>query len=312
MSRIVIKGTLSADVADAGTFTVGYPNALAPALALSTDEGDFYNTQDHQIVIGNNTAGNAPEDFGITLGTSVVTVTNKTGSTWTAGTAYTLHLEIPGSPVNGPPIDGGQSVPFTRMGECGVYLVNLGAPDAIVTNAVMDQQNRTNAGALVVNGTLAASGVVTLDRPRNVIVDSGGADDAVITITGKDEYGEAMAETITMNGTTAVSGKKAFKQISAISCSKAVANTAFIGTGDVLGLPMWLPSAGHVIAELENGTAATAGTKVAGWNTAGDHTATGADVRGTYDPNSACDGDKVFQLIVALPDLKRGAPQYTS
>lgn len=311
MSRIAVRGKLSADVADAGTFTVSYPNALPPEMALPTDEGDFFLAQGHQIVIAQNQALNHPRYFDITLGTASITVTNKSGSTWPAGSDFVLTLEQMGKPVYGAANDGQGTVRMARMARADAYLINLGAPDALVTNGVMAAQNRTNAGALVVNGSLAVGGVVTMDRPRNVIVDSGGADTAVITVTGLDEYGVAMKEAITLNGTTAVSGKKAFKKITALDCDAAIANTAFIGTGDVLGLPVYLPRSGLILSQMEDGTAATAGTVVAGFAAAGAHTSTSIDVRGTYDPNSACDGAKVFQLIVALPDAGyRGVPQY--
>lgn len=312
MSRITVTGVLASDIADSGTFTVGYPNALPPEVSAATDEGDFYAAQGHQLLIGQNPAMLSPRSFTLTLGTASITVTNASGSTWLAGDKYTLSIEQPGKPVFEPKNDGGPSERMARMGKGGVYIINLGAPDALITNGVMAAQNRTNAGALVVNGTLAASGVVTLDRPRNVIVDSGGADTAVITVTGVDEYGVTMKENITLNGTTAVAGKKAFKKITALDCSAAIANTAFIGTGDVLGLPVFIPSAGYLLKELENGTAATAGTFVGGWTTGGAHTATGADVRGTYDPNSAADGDKVIQLVAFLPDAgNRGVQQFS-
>jgi hypothetical protein len=309
--RIPIRGTLSADVADAGTFTVSYPNALAPEIAAPTDEGDFYAVQGHQIVIAGNQALDHPRYLDITLGTASVTVTNKSGATWLAGSSFILHLELPGKAVYASRLDGQPIVRMARMSRGDTMWINLGAPDALVTNGVMAAQNRTNAGALLVNGSIAVSGLVTLDRPRNLIAKSGGADTAVITCTGKDEYGVTMKETITLNGTTAVSGKKAFKQVSALDASAAIANTAFIGTGDVLGLPVHVPAAGFIIKELENGTVATAGTFAAGWTTAGAHTATGADIRGTIDPNSACDADKVFQILVALPDAGyRGVAQY--
>jgi hypothetical protein len=51
-----------------------------------------------------------------------------------------------------------------------------------------------------------------------------------------------------------------------------------------------------------NGAAAVAGTVVAGVRIAGGHLATSGDVRGTYNPNSAPDADRVFQLLVSLPD----------
>jgi hypothetical protein len=104
------------------------------------------------------------------------------------------------------------------------------------------------------NGALATSNsLVTLDVPRAVSVDSGGADTAVVTITGTDVYGRPMSEAITLNGTTQVNGKKAFKTITSASASAAVSNSAFIGTTDILGLPVFLPDTGFVVGELING-----------------------------------------------------------
>ncbi len=294
-----VSGTLSANVADTGTFTVSYPPPGAPEIAASTDEGDFFNANQHKLVIGQNNAYDFPTQFDITLGTGNITVTNRSGTTWAAGTTFVLSLEVPGKSAYAA---DGTGIRLARTSRADSYLINLGAPDTLVTNGVMAGQNRTNAGALVVNGSLASGGIAELDKPRNVIIDSGGADTAVLTITGKDEYGATMSEALTLNGTTAVPGKKAFKQVTGVNASAAVNNTAFIGTGDVLGLPVHLPSLGFVVRELENGTAATAGVTVAGLRAAGGSTTTSADVRGTYDPNSACDGDKVFQLVVALPD----------
>ena len=51
MARITTSGTLSAAVADAGTFTVSYPAPPGPEVG-STDEGDFYQAMEHAIVIG--------------------------------------------------------------------------------------------------------------------------------------------------------------------------------------------------------------------------------------------------------------------
>lgn len=305
MPRITTSGTLSADVADSGTFTVSYPNAIAPETGV-TDKGDFYQAMEHSLVIGQNNAYDFSRKFDITLGTGSITVTNKSGTTWAAGQSYTLELNMQGK--NAYASDGGLRIARTARSDS--YIIELGAPDALVTNGVMAAQNRTNSGAMIVNGTLASGGTVTIDKPRNIIIKSGGADTAVLTFTGTDEYGNTMSEAITLNGTTAVNGKKAFKKVTAISASAAVANTAFAGTGDVLGLPVFLPSNGHVLKELENGTAATAGTFVAGIRTAGGSTTTTGDTRGTYDPNTACDGTTAFQLLVSLPDgAYRGIPQ---
>lgn len=310
-SRITVPGTLSADVAANGTFTVSYPNAIAPEIGI-TDEGDFYQAIGHSLVIGNNDVYSNVVGFGLTLTTASITVTNKSTTTWPAGTSYNLMLEMQGKDVytniNATGSDAA-SQRVVRAGRADTIIIELGSPDALITNGVMAQQNRTNAGALLVNGTLAVSGSVTLDKPRNLIFKSGGADTAVVTATGLDEYGATMSEAATLNGTTAVNGKKAFKKITAISTGAAISNTAFIGTGDVLGLPVYVPSAFHILAQGENGTAATAGTFVAGLKTAGGSTTTTADVRGTMDPNSACDGDISFQLLIALPDISTGLPQ---
>jgi hypothetical protein len=313
MSQVTTSGRLAADVADAGTFTVAYPTRPSPD-AGKYNEGDFFGAMGHKLVMGQSVLS-FPNDFDVTLGTSEITITNEYGATWPAGTDWRLELQVQGKPLYRQPADvnSGAGAPrlVNRVSKSCEVLINLGAPDALVTNGVMAQQNITAAGAMLVNGTLATGGVATLDVPRNLIADSGGADDAILTVTGKDEYGQTMIETLTLNGTTAVAGKKAFKQVTGIAASKAVANTAFIGTGDVLGLPVFLPSNGHVVKELSNGTAATAGTFVAGLRAAEGSTATSADVRGTYDPNAAADGDIVFQLVVSLPDpTYLGVAQY--
>src|SRR3546814_14774595 len=72
-------------------------------------------------------------------------------------------------------------------------------------------------------------------------------------------------ETITgPTGATAASGKKAFKTVTAIAVSATTTAAVTVGTGDVLGLPVYLPSSGAVLKELQDGASATAGTVVAG------------------------------------------------
>jgi hypothetical protein len=77
----------------------------------------------------------------------------------------------------------------------------------------------------------------------------------------------------------------------------------------VLGLPVALPQKGLVVGEMEDGAAPTAGTLVAAVRSTA--TATTGDVRGTYDPNSAANGSKVFSLVATLPDPSdKGVTQY--
>lgn len=299
----VVEFTLASAVADDGTTTVNYPTDSEGA---TLDAGAFNLGLKHRLV--SNTYGELKaeleDQFDLTFGTSNITVTNRSGVSWAAGTKFWLLLDMP----------GGDEEPFrlphSAISASGIYTISLGAPDTADADGVCEAQSPGAAGALTINGSLASGGVATFDVPRNVTIDSGGADDAVLTITGTDVYGNTMVEALTLNGTSAVVGKKAFKTITSVACSKAIANGAFVGSGDILGLPVFLPGAGRVLAELQDGAAATAGTIVAG-DTTEPATATSGDIRGTYDPNAAADGSRKFSLVVALDDpTYLGGQQY--
>lgn len=293
--------TLATALATSGTVTVGYPSGF--------QKGHFSGGIGHKLIAGGNTYS-APGDFELTFNAnaSSITLTWRASVTLAAGTACRLQLERRGKyPLETKPVFGA-SIEKSVM-RAPVVAIDLGSPDALVTNGIAQAQSASGAHTLTLNGSLVASGVAVLDVPRNVIVDSGGADTAVLTVTGTDVYGNTVVEAITLNGTTAVSGKKAFKTVTSVTSSATISNGAFVGTGDVLGLPVYLPGTGYVLREMEDGVTATAGTLVAGVQT--KPTATTGDVRGTYDPNSACNGDKGFVLIAALPDADHaGYAQY--
>lgn len=294
MSRKVISGTLASAVADDATFTASYPTG--------TDEGRFTLSNDHKLILAG-TSYSMPVDFTVTLGTASITVTNKTGASWPAGSDFYLELQVAGKEVV---TEAGVEIP--GVGECPVVTIPLGAPDTADVDGIFEATSQA-AGSITLGGALASGGVVTFDVPRNIVVDSGGADTSAITFTGTDVYGNTLTETITLNGTTAVAGNKAFKTITAATNAATISNGAFAGPGSKLGLPVALPAAGCVIAELEDGAAATAGTIVAADVTAGGATATTGDVRGTYTPNSTPDGDKYFTLIAVLPEITLGTTQ---
>ena len=81
---VTTQGALGSAVADTGTFTVSYPDRAAPEVG-QFNEGDFYLAMGHTLVMGNATL-NFPADFDLTFGTSSITVTNHTGSSWPVGT----------------------------------------------------------------------------------------------------------------------------------------------------------------------------------------------------------------------------------
>jgi hypothetical protein len=296
----IVRFTLAADVADDGTETVGYPTGRS--------KGNYSGSNGKHVLVAGGNTYNAPAGFTLTFNANAsdITLTNKTGRTLAAGTGCTLQLERRG-PRNfdSPPVPAAPEL----MTEGGFWFVDLGSPNVLDANGICEAQSDTGAHSLTLDGDLVSGGVAVLDVPRNIVVDSGGADTAVLTITGTDVFGNTLVESITLNGTTAVAGKKAFKTVTSVTASATIANAAFVGTGDVLGLPVFLPSAGYVVAELEDGAAASAGTLVAGVLT--EPSATTGDVRGTYAPNSAADGDAGFALIVFLPDPSdRGLAQY--
>lgn len=295
MSFAVVTQTLASAVATSGTFTVAYPD--------NTDAGTYRGATGHKMTaLG--AVLSAPGDFTLTFGTSNITVTYSGTTTLPAGTQVRVQLEKQGED-DGTPDDLGD---VARTAFAPLTIVSLGAPDVADVDGVFEAFSGA-AGSITLDGALVSGGVATLDVPRNLVADSGGVDTAVLTITGADEYGNTVVENITLNGTTAVAGKKAFKTVTSVVSSATIANGAFLGTGDVLGLPVFLPGTGHVVREMEDGAAPTDGTLVAGVTSTA--TATTGDVRGTYDPNSAADGSKVFELLVALPDpTYRGIAQF--
>lgn len=277
---------------DTQTFT--YPTGTGPA--------DFGAAGDHKITGTPFTElSSLLGHITVTFGATGITVVNNTERTFQAGQTVYLDLDLAGFDNSRDTLD-----PDNDTFNVFPVQVYLGAPDTADVDGLLTAYT---GSAPALNGALVSGGVGTFDVPRNIVVDSGGADTAVLTFTGTDVFGETIVESITLNGTTAVGGKKAFKTVTAISSSGAIANGAFAGPGDVLGLPVFLESAAHVIGEIEDGAVPTAGTAVGGVSTAA--TATTGDVRGTYDPNSACDGSKVFELLVLCKSKSyKGVAQY--
>lgn len=285
--RKIIHTTLASALADAGTLTLAYP--------AGTDEGSFYNAVGHKVVTDNNDVYSWPEDFTLTFGTASITLTWANSRTLPVGTGIIVQLEMVGDVQYRDPRTGVEVAETFRPGS--VAMIRLGAPDTADPNGVVESQACTAADGLAtgINGALASGGVATFDVPRAAVAAWTGT--AVLTVTGTDVYGNTVVESSASG--TSLTGKKAFKTITGVSSSADITGLT-VGTGDVLGLPVALPGTGYVLAEMEDGAAPTAGTVVAAVRT--EATATTGDVRGTYDPNSACNGAKVFDLVVFLND----------
>jgi hypothetical protein len=135
---------------------------------------------------------------------------------------------------------------------------------------------------------------------RNIRITSGGVDTGItFTVSGYDLYGYPMTETITGASGGIAAGKKAFKFVTAIVQSGAVASTMSVGTGDVFGLPL-LSSFWGDVSIIWNAAWVTAATGYVAAVTTSPATATTGDVRGTYAvQGAASDGTRRLMLYVS-------------
>lgn len=294
MSFKTAEVTLSALVATSGTITVSYP--------ANTDSGTFVGAYAHKAwSSGLQRMLAAPADFTVSFGASSITVTYLGTTSIPANTRLNFQFDTIGPDdrdFNKRVAGTHNTVPMTP------FVINLGAPDTADADGICASQSITALAGGTINGALASGGVATFDVPRNVV--AAWTTSAIMTVTGKDEYGNTVVEKSASG--TSLAGKKAFKTITAIAVSADV-TSATVGSGDVLGLPVALPQKGLVVREMEDGAAPTAGTLLAAVRSAA--TATTGDVRGTYDPNSACDGSKAFSLLAFLADpTDLGVSQY--
>lgn len=298
MGGYTIQGVLASDVADGGTFTAAFPTG--------TNKGSFTGGVKNGLVMAGKNLTNLTQF--IAVATTLFTITNRSGSTWTAGSSYVFFAHVPGvRDIR----DGDGKVPINRACRLQMVLVNLGAPVTADDDGICAAQAIAGAANALLNGALAANSAVSLDVPRSLTMKSSNAGDTTqtVTVTGTDEYGVTVLERATLNGTNVVNFKKAFKTVSQVAVSAVMVGNLTLGTNDVLGLPHFLEKAAYAWKELEDGAAPAAGTFVAAVTSKA--TLTTGDVRGTYDPNSACDGAKCFQLWFASADpAYRGADQY--
>lgn len=245
MSFKSVETVLTSAVAQNGTFTVGYP----------TDHkaGDFASFG-HSMVVPGMGISASQDDGGMSIAfTSSCTITYKLATTLPIGTKVYVTLNKRGQDNRN---QGRQTLDnMKRMTPVVLTRVDLGTPDAADDNGIVESQNLTAAG---VYSTLAFNGVygdpyanqyAVLDVPRNVV--AAWTTNAVLTVTGKDEYGDVIIEK-SAGGSATFTGKKAFKVITSITTSVDI-TALTVGTGDVLGLPVYVDKVENVLAELQDG-----------------------------------------------------------
>lgn len=286
-----IQHTIGSAVGAGGTFTVSYP------AGRSSD--DYQGGGGNHYVVSNflRTLFAKSNDFTLTFGASNISVVMTGGVALPAGAVIYLNVDRAEAALE-------DLANPAKMSNMTPVRIMLGAPIAASANAIsLSQALNTGVDGLI-NGAQATAGVATLATPRNVVAAWTTA--AIITITGTDEYGAVIVESSASG--TSFTGKKAFKTITKVRVSANVTGLT-VGIGVVLGLPVFLADVPDVVKELQDGAAATAGTPVKGDQTAA--TATTGDVRGTYAPNAAPDGSKVFELICFLRSVgHKGVAQY--
>lgn len=235
-----VEITPSSAVAQNGTFTAGYPEGTSAGSFAAFGHSMF--SRGLQASFSQD-SGN----MSVSFGASDITVTYKGATSLPANKGIGLQLNMTGEDRAHLALipDGVSKAP--------TYFVNLGSPDADDANGYVESQDLTAAGVFSVNTTAAAAIAAaalagTADVPRNVVAAWTTA--AVLTITGTDVDGNAMVESSASG--TSFTGKKAFKTVTGISTSANITGLT-VGTGDVIGIPVYVPHTSYLLGEMEDG-----------------------------------------------------------
>lgn len=291
-----IQAVLSAVTGLGASFTVPYP--------VNRSADDYLGGVAHELhTLSYRSLFAADGDFAVTFGPSNITVTITTGLSLVEGTRVFLNLDRAERNASfGERITVANEAKMTLLTP---VRINLGAPAAAAAAAVCASQSLNTGVDGLINGSAAAASVATFDVPRNVVAAWTGT--AVLTVTGTDEYGNVIVESSASG--TSFTGRKAFRTITRVRTSANITGLT-VGSGVVLGLPVFLPDAPDVVREAVNAAVpGTAGTLVAGDQAVA--TALTGDVRGTYSPNAAPNGTNIYELSVLLRDpAYRGRAQF--
>lgn len=308
----ILNATPSSAVASGGT--------IAFTFGTNSDLGQVRFEGGHVLFAeGLGAQFNFPNDFTISFSSLTATVTYNGTTSIPAGTLVKLQLETAGennyltslpSTLNEVTKDITGKI---RSVNARLVRVLFGAIATASATAVVNAVARVGTNLLTTYTT-----PFVMDVPRNVQVVSSNAGDTTQTaiLRGTDEFGVAMSETISLNGTTIVAGKKAFKTLISDTTSATLAGNISIGTNTGIGMPLFLPGGtgaglGYIVKEVQDGATPTAGTAKGGDLTKASGTT--GDVRGTWVPNSAPDGTKVYEVFIAASDTNfKGVPQFTS
>lgn len=245
MSKKVAVTTLSAAVAQNGTFTVGYPD--------DHTAGDFVSFGHSMYSFG--LMSNFTQDaagMSVSFGASDITVTYKGAATIPSGTQVYVELNKAGQNDRNQARETLDSM--KRMTMIPLVRIDLGAPDTADVDGIVESQDLTSAGVWSVgafNGVYGdpyANAKAVLDVPRALV--GAWTTSAVVTFTGTDEYGDVIVEKSASAAT--FTGKKAFKTVTSITTATSITGLT-VGTSDILGLPVFIEKASQIVGELQDG-----------------------------------------------------------
>ncbi|MGZ6673869.1 MAG: hypothetical protein ACXVFM_16125, partial [Solirubrobacteraceae bacterium] len=216
MSVRTITTTLAADLVGGGTLVLSYP--------AGTSKGTYAGALIHKVATAAGSIFQSPRDFTLTFAATTVTI-NWTAGTATipAGTAVVIGLQEMGYNVDRTKFP----VPFNNDKISRLSAVKVQMPSMASASATFI----VNAQAVAGTAAIAQANTV-LDFPRTLQFVSSNAGDTTqtITVVGTDDYGVAMSSTTALNGTTVVHGTKAFKTVSSVKSSGALAGNLSVGS----------------------------------------------------------------------------------
>lgn len=256
-----VNQTLVSAVASGATITFAYPTGRTA--------GHYTGAHAHKLY-AMGAEFSAPNDFTIAFGATIV-LTYNGSTTIPAGARVAVQLDRLG--VNDGKPDG-VVLPF-NMARSPLHLIDLGSPATLDADGLVKAATGTelpdatptsvayefpgDGGTSPLDG---ANQTGILDVPRNITA-TVTHDSSVVAMTikvmGEDVDGAEMYEelSIAATGTSqTAAGVKAFKKVTSVelyAAADATTNTVNVGWGDVLGLPVYVPDAGYVVAELQSG-----------------------------------------------------------
>jgi hypothetical protein len=247
-----------------GMLTLPYPEGK--------NEGHFFGGVNHTLSIEGNFF-RSPRDFTLLTQPDRILFTWQGKFALPAGALLNVQAEIPGGDFY---FDAKLGITVLNMVHSPMFMVNLASP------AASDDHYWVAQGAVSGTHPLKLAHTQTPIARNLVIHSSGDNSHATFIIEGEDLYRRGMLEKITAPATGKAEGRKAFTMVHRITSTHPCNGTISVGTGDRLGLPVFLPSRGYLLREIINGDAVTGGIIFAG-ETAPPTAITG-DRRGTYTP----------------------------